>query len=158
MQTKIVTGKFKGKTLSTTQANKELRPTQALIRESIINTCLSLYDFDFSELEVLDLYSGIGTMGLEFLSSGVKSVTFVEKHSSCKRAIEENLQKFSAHKQGFIIQGMANTVIKRFKKSVDLVFLDPPFKQRFEITIKIIQDIILQNILSDKGYLIFQTS
>ena len=88
MAIKISTGKYRGKTLASTQEARELRPTQSLVREAIISILQSYFD-DFEEMNVLDLYAGIGGVGFELLSNEAQSITFVEKDPNASKCFEQ---------------------------------------------------------------------
>jgi len=134
MVLRIATGKFKGAVLVSSDTAKELRPTQALVREAIINSLRSLFaanDQDFDELDVLDLYSGTGSMGFEFLSNGVQSLTFVERDPKCLKLLNANAQKLRLQEQVSIQTGQLPNILRvlaKKSKTFDLVFFDPPFK------------------------------
>jgi len=134
MVLRIATGKFKGAVLVSSDTAKELRPTQALVREAIINTLRSLFqanDQDFDELDVLDLYSGTGSMGFEFLSNGVQSLTFVERDPKCLKLLNANAKKLGLQEQVSIQTGQLPNILRvlaKKSKTFDLVFFDPPFK------------------------------
>ena len=73
---KIIGGKYKGRKLI--QVPKvNVRPTQAVVRKSMFDILGSLEGFD-----VLDIYSGVGTLGIESLSRGARSLVSVENSSS----------------------------------------------------------------------------
>lgn len=139
MVLRLATGKFKGKVLSSSDTAKELRPTQAIVREAIINSFASLFMsenidpyYSFEDLEILDLYSGSGSMGFEFLSNGVKKVNFVDYDSKCIKLLKTNMLSMNFEDKVEIYRGEVPKVIKnllaRKKGQIDLVFFDPPFK------------------------------
>lgn len=139
MVLRLVTGKYKGKVLSSSETAKELRPTQAVVREAIINSFKSmflseLFDpyYDFADLEILDLYSGSGSMGFEFLSNGAKKVNFVEYDPKCLKLLNSNMRAMAFEKEVEIFKGELPRILKKIvqkkKHSIDMVFFDPPFK------------------------------
>ena len=69
----IISGKYKGRKLKQVP-DKYVRPTQAVVRKSILQILEP-----FTNLNVLDLYAGVGTLGIEALSRGASSLTMVEK-------------------------------------------------------------------------------
>ncbi len=150
MVLRLATGKFKGKVLSSSDTAKELRPTQAVVREAIISSFRSLFlseNMDhycsFEDLEVLDLYSGSGSMGFEFLSNGVKKVNFIEYDPKCLKLLKTNMLSMKLEDQVEIYRGELPRVLKNFssrkKNEIDLVFFDPPFKlsvEQYLVTLK----------------------
>jgi 16S rRNA (guanine(966)-N(2))-methyltransferase RsmD len=134
MVLRIATGKFKGAVLVSSDTAKELRPTQALVREAIINTLRSMFaseDLDFADLDILDLYSGTGSMGFEFLSNEVQSLTFVERDPKCLKLLKANANKLGLNDQVSIQTGQLPNILRvlgKKSKNYDLIFFDPPFK------------------------------
>ena len=89
---RVIGGIFKGKKLKaiTSFENNSLRPTSAKVKESIFNILSHKFHLNFSEIRVLDLFAGTGSLGFEALSRGAKSVTFVENNKYACRLIMEN--------------------------------------------------------------------
>ena len=82
----IIAGKYKGRKLHDLK-NLHVRPTQAKVRKSVFQI---LEPFD--GLEVLDLYAGVGTLGIEAISRGASRVVFVEKNRRVFKVLQKNLQ------------------------------------------------------------------
>ena len=88
---RIISGKNRG--LKLTELRKgdsgvRLRPTSDRVRESLFNVLQN--NLDFNDLVVLDLFAGTGALGLEAISRGAESVTFVEKAQVCQKIIQKN--------------------------------------------------------------------
>ena len=81
----LISGKYKGKKLYQF-SNKHVRPTQAKIRKSIFQI---LEPFD--GMEVLDLYAGVGTLGIEAMSRGATRVVFVENNRRVFKVLKKNI-------------------------------------------------------------------
>ncbi len=77
---RIISGKFKGKKMSYLNSSKT-RPLRDYVRENIFNIILHGKNtkINLKKKNILDLYSGIGSFGIECLSRDVKKVVFVEK-------------------------------------------------------------------------------
>lgn len=93
---RIISGKFRGtKLLSPEGLNT--RPTTDRIKETLFN----IINFDLLECSFLDLFSGSGQIGIEALSRGAKTATFVENNKAAFAILEKNLLKIrlqnSAH-------------------------------------------------------------
>jgi 16S rRNA (guanine966-N2)-methyltransferase len=103
----------------------DVRPTSDRVREAVFNALYSLDDA-VDGASVLDLFAGTGALGLEALSRGASSVTFVENHRDAATALNANIAAL-----GF---GESSTVIRadgrRWLSSAphfDIAFLDPPY-------------------------------
>ena len=135
---RIISGKFKGIKIYT-PVNKEIRPLKDMARESIFNFLIhsNKISFRFEESNILDLYSGTGSFGLECLSRNAGNVIFVEKEKEAIKILEKNIKKLNVKDLTKIIFDDVFNVIKKNKKNffitthhlkLDLNFWDPPFK------------------------------
>ena len=93
---RIISGSLKGKTINFLK-NSKTRPLKDSVRESIFNILKhsSLIKTKIENSNILDLYSGIGSFGLESLSRSAKKVTFIEKDRDASKILKENLVKLS---------------------------------------------------------------
>ena len=89
---RIISGFYKGKKILQPKDIKT-RPLKDLTKESIFNTIFHSNKFriNFKEATILDLFSGIGSFGLECLSRGVKKVIFVENYAGVLPILRKNL-------------------------------------------------------------------
>jgi len=135
---RIISGKFKGIKIYT-PVNKEIRPLKDMARESVFNFLIhsNKISFRFEESNILDLYSGTGSFGLECLSRNAGNVIFVEKEKEAIKILEKNIKKLNVKDFTKIIFDDVFNVIKKNKKNffitthhlkLDLIFCDPPFK------------------------------
>ena len=82
---KIISGKYRGRKLFEVP-NLYVRPTQAVVRKSMMQILEP-----FENLEILDLYAGVGTLGIEAISRGASSLTAVEKNKLVLQTLTKNL-------------------------------------------------------------------
>ena len=119
---RIAGGKYKGRIFNPGKSFKA-RPTTDLAKESLFNILTNRYSFE--ECDVLDLFSGTGSIGYEFLSRGCASVTMVEinnKHIAFIKTVLNNLNE-----QATIVNADAFKYVKSCARNFDLVFADPPY-------------------------------
>ena len=139
---RIISGTFRGKKILEPK-DKKTRPLKDLTKESIFNIIIHSkhFDINFSEANVLDLFSGVGSFGLECLSRGVKNVTFVENYSVVLEILKKNLSNLSLiHNFEIIEKNIYEDNLEfNLKKKFDIIFLDPPYKDKntTELLIKI---------------------
>lgn len=122
---RISSGEFKGRMLNLPKT-KQVRPTRAMVREAIFSV---LGDF-IEGKDVLDLFSGSGSLGLEALSNKARSVTFVENHRLSLDAIRANVLHLDCRSQCRIIAKDVFKAINILTKDAllfDIVFADPPY-------------------------------
>ncbi len=153
---RIIAGKLKGSIIHLPK-NKITRPLKDRARESIFNllTHSNKISFQFKESNILDLYAGTGSFGLECLSRQARRVCFVEKEEIAKRILEKNIEKLKVKKNVDIFFGDVFDLIKKrniFKSKFNLIFFDPPFKDT-NID-KLLKLIFSANLLHDNGILV----
>jgi 16S rRNA (guanine(966)-N(2))-methyltransferase RsmD len=145
---RIVAGQFKGKKLYA-GSDLSIRPITNRLKEIIFSV---LNDF-FYEKEVLDLFSGSGSLGIEALSRGAGHVTFVEKEESSIRVLKKNIALLKVDPN--LIKLNKSDVLKYLSKSVktySLIFSDPPFK--YSSMQQMVDQIFTENIIEQNGLLV----
>ena len=153
---RIIAGKMKGSALHISK-DRTIRPLKDLVRESIFNLLMhsGKISFQLNQSNVLDLYSGTGSFGLECLSRMAERVCFVEKEKNAVKILEKNIEKL---KQKDKTKLVCNDVLKILKKKnifyskFDLIFCDPPFK--IKNLGKMIELISNRNLLKKNGVII----
>ena len=120
--TRIVAGAAGGRRLAVPP--RGTRPTTDRVREALFNVLAARLDFD--GLRVLDLYAGSGALGLEALSRGAASVTFVEKDRRAAEVINGNIGTVGLP-GATVRRGVVATVLAGAATPMDLVFADPPY-------------------------------
>ena len=99
-----------------------IRPSPDRVRESLFNWLRDRIE----GARCLDLFAGSGALGLEALSRGAASVTFVDKERAAAQAIRDHLELLKAQ-GGEMVQSDAFAWLGRSPGPFELVFLDPPF-------------------------------
>lgn len=105
-----------------------LRPTPDRVRETLFNWLQTVTP----GARCLDLFSGSGALGLEALSRGALSVTFVDQSGAVARNLRDNLQQLKAQNAEVIHASALDWLDKSLpdeESRFDLVFMDPPFRQ-----------------------------
>lgn len=126
---RIIGGKLKGKSISFIKS-LSTRPLKDSVKESIFNILIhsNLINISLDKSNVLDLYSGIGSFGLECLSRGAKKITFVEKDRDAYKILNKNIEFLSVQNQAVIINSFINKFLQNKQiEKFDIIFLDPPF-------------------------------
>ena len=152
---RIISGIFKGKKIIEPQDVKT-RPLKDLTKESIFNiiTHSNKFSINFKNAEILDLFSGTGSFGIECLSREVKHVTFIENYSEILPILKKNLLSLKSILNYQIIEQdiLQNFNFKNLDKKFDIIFIDPPFKEN-NLT-NLITLLINNQILSRHGIII----
>jgi 16S rRNA (guanine(966)-N(2))-methyltransferase RsmD len=147
---RIVGGKYKGRIFRPNKSFKA-RPTTDIAKEGLFNILENRYDF--SNKDVLDLFSGTGSMGYEFLSRGSERVTLVESQFNHYKFILDVVAKLQADN----VRVFKADVFKYVKKSPDtynIIFADPPFD--LSNFMEVPDAILDANILAPEGLLIVE--
>ena len=152
---RIITGNFKGKKLFE-PIDKETRPLKDLTKESIFNIInhSNKFSIDINKAQVLDLFSGVGSFGIECLSQGAEHIIFIEKYDKVLPILKKNLNSLKPINNYQIIEKdiLNNFDFKKLEKSFDIIFLDPPYKEK--ALEKILSSIIENKILKKNGVII----
>ena len=153
---RIISGDLRGSTLYITK-DKTTRPLKDMVRESIFNLLIhsNKISFQLARSNVLDLYAGTGSFGLECLSRQAKSVYFVEKEKNAIEILEKNIEKLKVKNKAKIFFNDIFELIEKqniFESKFDLIFCDPPFKNTN--VKKLIELIFNKNLLNKNGIII----
>ena len=142
---KVIAGKYKGRTINTIN-DRSTRPMLGVAREGIFNSL----QFSFENSEVLDLFAGSGSMGIEALSRGAKYVTFIDNSIDCINQIKKNLKEYE--KDYSVINLDVTNYISEIINSYNIIFYDPPFEYLSEKVNLDIEE--LSNNLKDEGFIV----
>ncbi|NLY64229.1 MAG: 16S rRNA (guanine(966)-N(2))-methyltransferase RsmD [Alcaligenaceae bacterium] len=125
---RIIGGQFKRTPIPVADI-QGLRPTPDRVRETVFNWINHLWDSNYNDKSVLDLFAGTGALGFEAASRGASHVQMVEYNKDALANLRQLRDKLNLQ-QVRINSGDAMLVLKRMDASrFDLVFLDPPFEK-----------------------------
>ena len=124
---RIISGRFKGRVLSSFQAD-HIRPTTDRVKETLFNKWMR----DMDEARVLDLFSGTGNLGLESLSRGAIHVDFVEMNLKSIQILKKNIEllKLEADEYNIYKQDVLLYLKKYQGDAYNLILADPPFTEK----------------------------
>ena len=120
---RIIAGEWRGRPIEA-PAGLSTRPTADRVRETLFSMLASRLA-SFEGLRVADLFAGSGALGLEALSRGAASATFVDSNSSAAAAIRRNAERLGAGERVRVLAGSALALPR--SDAFDLVFADPPY-------------------------------
>lgn len=147
---RIISGKLRGIQMLA-PANLPVRPTTDQAKEALFNILQN--QFDFEECEILDLFSGTGSVSIEFASRNASLVQSIDKHPGCIKWLEAVKSKYNLAQ----IQTLKADVFKYlevYKKTYDIIFADPPYDLP---TIPLIPKLVAKNkLLKKDGVLIIE--
>jgi len=108
-----------------TPRRARVRPTPELVRSALFNALRGV-----AGARVLDLYAGVGAVGIEALSRGARHAVFVERDRVCLSVLRENLRATGLADRARVVAGDAIAAVAQLGRQgtgFDLVFLDPPY-------------------------------
>ena len=126
---RIISGNYKGKSIQYLKS-KTTRPLKDSVKENIFNILKhsNKIDINIKNASVLDLYSGIGSFGLECISRGAREVTFVEHDEKALNILKKNLHTLTAYSKANTFNAKSiNFLKKNHESKYNIFFLDPPF-------------------------------
>jgi len=153
---RIIAGSLRGKKILQPQ-NNVTRPLKDLTKESIFNIIhhSNLFECKLTNSRVLDLFSGVGSFGLECLSRGAKSVWFCENNSTTLEVLRKNISLLDCEDKSKIISNDAfaiDSIKDIYGQKYEIIFLDPPYKEKN--LVNLIKKIINLKLLKKNGIII----
>jgi len=127
---RIIAGKHRGRALASVgkgDAAAHLRPTSDRVRESLFNVLAGGYGDPAQGARVLDIFAGTGALGLEALSRGAATVSFIENGRKALGLLHQNIALCRTEDQTWIFKADARRPGVNPGAPHDLVFLDPPY-------------------------------
>ena len=152
---RIISGDYKGKKIIIPK-DKLTRPLKDLTKESIFNIIKhsKLLNINLENSNILDLFSGVGSFGLECLSREASNVTFLESYKDVLTILKKNIDNLKMQNCSKIIERdifLENT-LKSLNNRFEIIFIDPPYKER-KLT-NLLSTIIKLKLLKENGIII----
>ena len=152
---RIISGIFKGNKILSPK-DKLTRPLKDLTKESIFNIIKhsKLLNLNLEKSNILDLFSGVGSFGLECLSRGAVNVTFLESYKEVLIILKKNIHNLKQQDSSIVIEKdiFADNTLKALDNKFDIIFMDPPYKEKK--LVNLLSIIIKLKLLKDKGVII----
>lgn len=140
---RIISGKYKGRNVEGYNIDGT-RPTMDRVKESMI----AMIQNYIPDSICLDLFTGSGSVGLEFLSNGAKKCYFVDNNFKVIETLNKNILNLKVQEEYELIKDDYERILQKFEnnKKFDIIFLDPPYKMNYiSKCIKLINDYDLLN-------------
>ena len=155
---RIIAGEYRSRQLLSERNDESTRPFLSRVKESVFSM---LHEW-FDGARVLDLFAGVGTVGLEAVSRGASAVLMVEKRPRTYRVLRGNIDRLGCGDRAKALLGdaLGQVSLLQAPQPVDLVFVDPPYSMMREPRVRrrILDQIErCRGIMADKGYLILRS-
>lgn len=123
MNIRIIAGRFGGRVIAAPDG-RTTHPMSERVRNALFNSL----DVAVQDAKVLDAFAGTGSVGIEALSRGARSVTFVERDRVAHAILRENIARLSIEDETKAIRaGVASWIETNGGEQFDLIFVDPPY-------------------------------
>ena len=136
MNIRLISGLFKNHKI-TAPNSRQTHPMSERVRNAIFNSIQP----EIPNSQVLDAFAGTGALGLEAISRGAKSATFIEKNRLAQKNLAENLQILTKNPEAGEakliragVSGWLNSTESQFElgeiselPTFDIIFADPPY-------------------------------
>lgn len=121
----IIGGQYRSRRLQTPPDAGTTRPYSQRVKESVFNILRGHWE----GARVLDLFAGVGTMGLEAVSRGAAEVLLVEQDRRVYALLEKNVQTLGCEQVADTLRGdaLGSVSLLRAPRPLDVIFVDPPF-------------------------------
>jgi 16S rRNA (guanine966-N2)-methyltransferase len=148
---RVITGTYRGRTIASVN-DFTVRPATERVRQTIFNMLVNRMELDGAR--VLDLFAGIGSLGLECLSRGADRAVFVEQNRKIADCIDRSLASFGCADRADVVVDDAMNYLAAARQSFDLVFCDPPYG--FPLTAELPARIVRAGLVRSGGYLLVE--
>lgn len=146
---RVISGSYRGRNLDTIDGDKT-RPTTDRVKESMFNLIM----FYINDSKVLDLFSGSGSLGIECLSRGAKSVDFNDNNRDSIKIIKKNLTGMNGE-YNIYSNDYKSLLSQKANSQYDIIFVDPPYN--FSIENELFTMLKELNILKVDGIIVYET-
>jgi 16S rRNA (guanine(966)-N(2))-methyltransferase RsmD len=147
---RIVGGIYKGRIFNPGK-NFKARPTTDIAKEGLFNILENRYDF--TNKTILDLFSGSGSIGLEFISRGCSEGIMVEKDFVHHRFITDVLKTLKIE-NAKVFKADVFQFVSKYSARFDFIFADPPFDLKYFDQVP--TAVLSSNLLSPNGLFILE--
>lgn len=147
---RVIAGSAKGRKIETLDGEEIVRPTTNKVKEAIF----SAIQFEIEGRDFLDAFCGSGQMGIEALSRGAKSATFIDQSRKAVDCTIRNLKVTNLQQFANVVCGNSTNLLKFTNNKYDIAYLDPPYEKG------ILQEImpIIAQIMRPNGIIICEST
>ena len=155
---KINSGRYRTRRLMGPPDMERSRPMPARVKESLFNLLRGWFD----GARVLDLFAGVGTMGLEAASHGASEVVLIERDREIQAILKANIEALDCGDEcrPVLADALGPAALAQAPRPVDIVFMDPPYaimKEEAMHAAVIAQANRLHAVMGEKSWLMLRT-
>ncbi|ACL69769.1 16S rRNA (guanine(966)-N(2))-methyltransferase RsmD [Halothermothrix orenii] len=146
---RIISGIARGRRLKSIRGSGT-RPTTDRVKEALFN----ILGQSVIETDVLDLFAGFGSLGLEALSRGANSAVFVEKNYRNVNVINDNIKLCGFEELADVVKKDVFTYLRETGSDFDVIFMDPPYHKK--LANKAVGLIVAGRIIREQGLIVIE--
>lgn len=155
----ILGGQWGGRRLKALD-REGLRPSSSRVKASIFSLLEAIQwkrlgSPSFEGMRCLDLFAGVGGLGIEMLSRGASSCTFVEKEKAQGKVLQENLKSLGCEQQSTVFIEDLEKISWKKLGSFDLILMDPPYAKSGSMP-DLIEQMLANSVLNPEGILLVE--
>lgn len=155
---KIIAGEFRSRILVSPEDDHTSRPYTGRAKETVFNLLRGWFD----DARVLDLFAGVGTMGLEAVSRGASKVLLVERNREIYDLLRRNINALGCgdRAEAMCADALSPLALTRAPRPLDLVFIDPPYDlmQRPASRQRVFEQIARsRDLMGEKGFIVLRS-
>jgi len=150
---RVISGQARGTKLNTID-ELSTRPTLDRVKEAIFN----IVQNQIEDAIILDLFSGSGAIGIEFLSRGCEKAYLCDLSKNAVNVINQNLEKTRLKDKAVVYNTDYKKCLQDLAKQeidFDIIYIDPPYKDN--IAVNAVENILSLGLLKEKGLIIIET-
>jgi 16S rRNA (guanine(966)-N(2))-methyltransferase RsmD len=148
---RVIAGTLRGRKLSTVKS-LAVRPTTDRAKQVIFDVLTTRIDLE--DTQVLDLFAGSGSLGIEAISRGAAAVHFVERSSEALQMLEKNVRTLGIERQCTFLREDMYRFLRTTRQTFDVVFADPPYELANIETLA--ETIAASGVLAPGGWLVME--
>jgi 16S rRNA (guanine966-N2)-methyltransferase len=155
---RIVAGEFRGRRIEAPKG-QDTRPTTDRVREALFSSLGSIAGPGLGGGSALDAFAGTGALGLEALSRGVDSVTFIECDRAALAAVRRNIETCGVQSRTRLVTGDAVALAGRGAipgGPFALLLLDPPYRLDAGEVATVISQLVVHDLLGDEALIMLE--
>lgn len=149
---RVISGKVRGLKLNAPK-NDDVRPTTDRVKESLFNI-INGYIIDS---QILDLFAGTGSLGIECLSRGASRCVFVDASKSSIDIVKSNIKKARVDSESEVMNIDCKSAIDKLKtrnEKFDVIFMDPPYYEN--LFVNSLEKISESKLLKEDGIIVVE--
>ena len=122
---KIIAGEYRSRQLLSPEDDSTSRPYGSRVKESLFNLLRGW----FEGTTVIDLFAGVGTMGLEAVSRGAARVYMVERNRDIHQLLKQNIETLGCgdRAEAVLADALGPFALQKAPRPADMIFVDPPY-------------------------------